>query len=111
MGNTAVWTAVHYGIPCLLVVCNNRSFFNDEMHQERVAIARQRPVENRWIGQRIDEPDVDIAAIARAQGATGIGPVTRPDEVQPALEKGIAAVRAGRVCVIDARVLPGYDAE
>jgi thiamine pyrophosphate-dependent acetolactate synthase large subunit-like protein len=33
MGNTAVWTAVHYEIPCLLIVCNNRSFFNDEMHQ------------------------------------------------------------------------------
>src|SRR5260370_41184559 len=35
MGNTAVWTAVHYKIPLLIVVCNNRSFFNDELHQER----------------------------------------------------------------------------
>jgi thiamine pyrophosphate-dependent acetolactate synthase large subunit-like protein len=111
MGNTAVWTAVHYAIPCLLVVCNNRSFFNDEMHQERVALARRRPVENRWIGQRIGEPDIDIAAMARAQGATGIGPVTRPEDVAPALAKGIETVRNGGVCVIDARVLPGYDAE
>ncbi len=111
MGNTAVWTAVHYRIPCLLIVCNNRSFFNDEMHQERVARARHRPVENRWIGQRIGDPDIDIAAIARAQGATGIGPVTRPEEVAPALEKGIETARNGGVCVIDARVLPGYDAE
>jgi thiamine pyrophosphate-dependent acetolactate synthase large subunit-like protein len=111
MGNTAVWTAVHYEIPCLLIICNNRSFFNDEMHQERVARARHRPVENRWIGQRIGNPDMDLAAIARAQGAIGIGPVTRPSEVQPALEQGIKAVRAGGVCVIDARVLPGYDAE
>ncbi len=111
MGNTAVWTAVHYQIPCLFIICNNRSFFNDEMHQERVARARRRPVENRWIGQRIGSPDMDLAAIARAQGATGIGPVTRPSEVQPALEQGIRAVRAGQVCVLDARVLPGYDAE
>lgn len=111
MGNTALWTAVHYQIPCLLVICNNRSFFNDEMHQERMALARRRPAENRWIGQQIQSPDVDIAAIARAQGATGIGPVTRPAEIQPALEKGVAAVRAGGVCVIDARVQPGYDAE
>ncbi len=111
MGNTAVWTAVHYEIPCLFIICNNRSFFNDEMHQERVARARHRPVENRWIGQRIGNPDMDLAAIARAQGAIGIGPVTRPSEVQPALEQGIKAVRAGGVCVIDARVLPGYDAE
>jgi thiamine pyrophosphate-dependent acetolactate synthase large subunit-like protein len=111
MGNTAVWTAVHYEIPCLFIICNNRSFFNDEMHQERMARARHRPVENRWIGQRIGSPEVDLAAIARAQGATGIGPVTRPSDVQPALEQGIQAVRAGGVCVIDARVLPGYDAE
>src|SRR5262249_26048032 len=27
MGATALWTAVHYRIPLLVVVCNNRSFF------------------------------------------------------------------------------------
>ena len=75
MSNTAIWTAVHYQVPCLMIVCNNRSFFNDELHQERVAIARGRPPENRWIGQRIGDPDIDLAAMARAQGATGIGPV------------------------------------
>lgn len=111
MGVTAVWTAVHYRIPCLMIVCNNRSFFNDEAHQERVAIARGRPVANRWIGQRISEPDIDIAAMARAQGAAGIGPVASVADVQPAIEKGIEAVRAGGVCVIDMRVEPGYDSE
>ena len=38
MGNTAVWTAAHYGIPCLMIVCNNRSFYNDERHQGRMAV-------------------------------------------------------------------------
>jgi thiamine pyrophosphate-dependent acetolactate synthase large subunit-like protein len=109
MGNTAVWTAAHYQIPCLMVVCNNRSFFNDERHQGRMAEQRGRPAENRWIGQRIDDPDVDIAGMARVQGGVGIGPVTDPAAMQPAIEKGIEAVRAGKVCVIDARVLPGYD--
>jgi len=111
MGNTAVWTATHYQIPCLMIICNNRSYFNDERHQERVAVARGRPAENRWIGQRIDDPDIDLAAMARAQGAVGIGPVALAAEVLPALEKGIATVRAGGVCVIDMRVEPGYDAE
>jgi thiamine pyrophosphate-dependent acetolactate synthase large subunit-like protein len=110
-GNTVVWTAAHYRIPCLAIVCNNRSFFNDELHQGRVAAARGRPVENRWIGQRVAEPDIDIAAMARAQGAAGIGPVARADGVQAAIEQGIAAVRAGGVCVVDVRVAPGYDAE
>jgi thiamine pyrophosphate-dependent acetolactate synthase large subunit-like protein len=111
MANTAVWTAAHYQIPCLMIVCNNRSFFNDELHQERVAIERGRPPENRWIGMRIGDPDIDLAALARAQGATGIGPVTRVADVRPAIEQGFEVVRKGGVCVIDARVLPGYDAE
>ena len=77
MGCTALWTAAHYKIPLLIVVANNRSFFNDELHQERVARMRNRPVENRWVGQRISDPDIDIAGIARAQGAQGFGPLSR----------------------------------
>jgi len=111
MGNTAVWTAAHYGIPCLMIVCNNRSYYNDELHQERVAVARGRPPENRWIGQRISEPDIDIAGMARAQGATAIGPVTSRDTMDAAMKQAIEAVSAGGVCIIDARVLPGYDGE
>jgi len=109
MGATALWTAAHYGVPCLILVANNRSFFNDELHQERVAKERSRPVENRWIGQRISGPDIDIAMMARAQGAEGIGPVTKASELAPAIEKGIQAARNGAVCVVDVRVAPGYD--
>ncbi len=109
MGNTAVWTAAHYQIPCLMIVCNNRSFYNDERHQGRMARDRGRPEENRWIGQRIGDPDIDLAGMARNMGAEGIGPVTQPADVQPAIEKGLAAARAGKAVVVDARVLPGYD--
>jgi thiamine pyrophosphate-dependent acetolactate synthase large subunit-like protein len=110
MGVTAVWTAVHYKIPLLFVLANNRSFYNDELHQERMARARNRPVENKWIGQRMSEPDVDLAAMGRAQGAVGFGPVTKPGDLAPALEKAIAAVDAGGVAVVDVRVEPGYTA-
>ncbi|HET7672294.1 MAG TPA: thiamine pyrophosphate-dependent enzyme [Burkholderiales bacterium] len=110
MGNTALWTATHYKLPCLVIVANNRSFYNDEMHQERVAKERGRPVENKWIGQRIDEPDIDLAMMARAQGAVGIGPVKELKDLKPAIQQGMEQVRKGAVCVIDVRVLPGYDA-
>jgi thiamine pyrophosphate-dependent acetolactate synthase large subunit-like protein len=111
MSVTTLWTAAHYRIPCLFVVCNNRSFYNDEAHQERVARARGRPVENKWIGQRIAEPDIDLAAMAVAQGAKGIGPVTDPAQLVRAISQGVSAVMDGAVCVIDARVRPGYDAD
>jgi len=110
MGVTALWTAVHYRLPCLMIVANNRSFYNDERHQERVAITRGRPVENKGIGQRIEGPDIDLAAMARAQGAEGIGPVTSADALRKALVDGLRRVAEGAIVVIDARVAPGYDA-
>ena len=109
MGVTALWTATHYRLPCLILVANNRSFYNDEMHQERVARERGRPVENKWIGQRIDEPDIDLAAMARAQGAQGIGPVKHLNELKPSLKEALDHVKKGSVCVVDVRVMPGYD--
>ena len=110
MGATALWTAVHYRIPLLVVVCNNRSFFNDELHQERVARIRNRPPENRWIGQRISDPDIDCSGIGRAQGAVGFDPVTKTGDLVPTFEKAIVAVEAGQVAVVDVRVEPGYSA-
>jgi len=110
MGVTAIWTAVHYRIPLLIVVCNNRSFFNDELHQERVARIRNRPPENRWIGQRISDPDIDCSGLAQAQGAVGFDPVTKTSDLVATFENAIAAVEQGRVAVVDVRVEPGYSA-
>jgi thiamine pyrophosphate-dependent acetolactate synthase large subunit-like protein len=111
MGVTALWTAVRNEIPLLIVVANNRSFFNDELHQERVARQRGRPVENRWIGQAIRGPDIDLATMARGQGCTGIGPVEDPKQLVGAIRDAVAAVRAGKVCVVDVRVAAGYAAD
>ena len=110
MGVTAIWTAVHYRIPLLLVVANNRSFFNDELHQERVARMRNRPVENKWIGQRIDDPAIDMAKLAEGQGAVGFGPVEDAAALVDIFDKAIAVVEAGGVAVVDVRVTPGYAA-
>jgi thiamine pyrophosphate-dependent acetolactate synthase large subunit-like protein len=108
MGATALWTAAHYRIPLLIVVANNRSFYNDEVHQERVARMRNRPVENKWIGQRISDPDIDLAALARAQGALGLGPIEQVGKLKSAFAQAIAAVERGEVAVVDVRVEPGY---
>ena len=108
MGLTALWTGVHYRVPVLIVVANNESFFNDELHQERMARLRGRPVENRWIGLRMSEPAIDLAALARGQGAQGFGPVRTEVELEAAMQAAIGAVREGAVAVVDARVAPEY---
>ena len=106
MSCTAFWTAAHYSIPLIAVVANNRSFHNDEVHQERMARLRERPVENKWIGQRISEPDIDLAALARAQGLAGLGPARTPREVIDAAREAVRLALAGGAVVIDARVRP-----
>ena len=68
------------------------------------------PVENKWIGQRMADPEVDLAAMGRAQGAAGFGPVTKPGDLPGVLQKAIAAVDEGQVAVVDVRVEPGYTA-
>ena len=108
MGATAIWTAAHHGVPMLVIVANNRSYFNDEVHQERVAIDRSRSVENKHVGQAISEPDIDIAAIARAQGATAFGPVETIGALRATLIEAISAAHSGQTVVVDARVKPGY---
>jgi thiamine pyrophosphate-dependent acetolactate synthase large subunit-like protein len=110
MSATSLWTAVHYRIPLLIIVANNRSFYNDEVHQERMAIMRNRPVDNKWIGQKMLDPEIDLAGLARAQGARGFGPITRADALSKAFAEAIAAVDAGEVAVVDVRIEPGYGA-
>jgi hypothetical protein len=78
MGATAIWTAAHYRIPLLVIVANNQSFFNDEVHQERVARMRGRPVENKWIGQRIADPGDRPRGTRPCTRRARIGPVTAP---------------------------------
>jgi thiamine pyrophosphate-dependent acetolactate synthase large subunit-like protein len=107
-GATALWSAAHYQVPALFIVSNNRSNFNDEIHQEAVAKVRERPVENRWIGQRIDEPAIDLAGLARAQGIESAGPVSNVPDLLNAIRNGLKTVKAGKPFFIDARVKPGY---
>lgn len=71
-----------------------------------MALMRGRPVANKWIGQRISDPPIDLAMLARAQGAAGFGPVAHPDELIRTLGTAIAAVEAGAVAVIDVEVAP-----
>jgi hypothetical protein len=76
-----------------------------------MARQRGRPVENKWIGQRLAGPDIDIAMMARAQGAHALGPVRHPGELDDVLRQAVAATVAGKTVVLDVEVVPGYEAE
>ena len=101
MGASALWTAAHYGIPLLLIVNNNRSYGNDVGHQKTMAENRGRPVANKWIGQSLENPRVDIPAQARSYGVSAGETVRDIRDLMPALEAGIKAVEAGECYVLD----------
>jgi benzoylformate decarboxylase len=108
MGVNALWTASRMEIPVMVVVADNRSYYNDEMHQERVAQMRGRPIQNRWIGQRIDDPRVDLVAMARAQGFDSEEPVSTAEALANALQRGAEIVAHGGRYFIDSVIKPGY---
>jgi thiamine pyrophosphate-dependent acetolactate synthase large subunit-like protein len=111
MGSSALWTAARYRLPVLVIVANNASFFNDEVHQERVARARPRPLENKWIGMRLDDPLPDLSQNAASFGCevNPTGQVKEKSQLREVLRKATWDVRSGKTVVIDVQVLPdGY---
>jgi thiamine pyrophosphate-dependent acetolactate synthase large subunit-like protein len=105
----ALWTAAHYRLPVLIFVNNNQSYYNDELHQEGMALERNRPVENKWIGQRAVDPAIDIAKLAEAQGWKGYGPIESTEQLAKALKAAIADVRAGKPALLDVRTVVGTE--
>ncbi|MDB5318309.1 MAG: ilvG2, partial [Rhodospirillales bacterium] len=66
------------------------------------------PVENRWIGQRIANPEPDLSMMARGQGLTAFGPIEDAAGLDRVLREAIALVKGGATVVIDAVVQTGY---
>jgi acetolactate synthase-1/2/3 large subunit len=86
----------------LVVMYNNRAYYNDWNHQLNVADERGRPKENAWIGQAINDPPPDFAKIAQGMGWYAEGPFEKPDGLGDALRRALAEVKAGRPALVDA---------
>src|ERR1051326_2921640 len=95
------YTAAHHRLPLLTVTFNNRTYGNDEAHQDAVAKARGRPVENKVVGIRIDDPPPDFAKIAQGFGIQAEGPIDSADAVGPALRRALRTVKDGRPALVD----------
>jgi acetolactate synthase I/II/III large subunit len=97
----ALWVAAKHRIPMLVVMYNNRAYYNDWEHQIRMAKLRGTPVERAYIGMDMDDPAPDFAALAKAMGWYADGPIDKPADVAPALARAIARVKAGQPALID----------
>jgi benzoylformate decarboxylase/acetolactate synthase-1/2/3 large subunit len=104
----ALWIAAYHRIPMLAVMFNNRAYFNDWEHQERIAHARGTDVSRAYIGMEIDKPAPDFAAAATSMGWYGDGPIDDPELVQQAVRRAAEVVLSeGRPALVD--VVCQYD--
>jgi acetolactate synthase I/II/III large subunit len=104
----ALWIAAYHRIPMLAVMFNNRAYYNDWEHQERIARARGTDERRAYIGMEIDKPAPDFAAVARGMGWFGEGPIDDPDAVQAAVRRAAEVVLTeGRPALVD--VVCQYD--
>jgi thiamine pyrophosphate-dependent acetolactate synthase large subunit-like protein len=93
----ALWTAAEQRVPLLIVMDNNRAYFNSVKHAHRIAARRGRPIANTEIGTTIGPPFVDFAGLARSFGVEAAGPVTTPAELGPAVARAVEFVAENRL--------------
>ncbi len=97
----AMWVAAKHRIPLLVVMYNNRAYYNDWEHQIRMAKLRRTPVERAHIGMDMDDPAPDFAGMARSMGWYAEGPIDDPRKIAAALARAIAKVKAGQPALLD----------
>jgi acetolactate synthase I/II/III large subunit len=101
-----LWTAAHHRIPLLMVMHNNRAYHQEVMHIQRMANRHQRGITNAGIGTRIENPNIDYATVAKGLGVVGVGPVTDPKDLAPAIQRALEAVNRGEPALVDVVTQP-----
>ena len=101
--SSALWIASHHNLPMLVVMYNNRAYYNDWRHQEVIASRRGRPEKNAYVGMELNNPPPDFATLARSFGWHAEGPIENPNEISGALHRAIRVIQEkGQPALIDA---------
>lgn len=88
----ALWTAAHHELPMLMIVENNRCYGADRLHQQRIGRLRQRSENKVDVGIDLENPSIDLAALASAQGVRSWSVEARPT-LDATLHEAVAFVR------------------
>jgi acetolactate synthase I/II/III large subunit len=96
-----LWTAAHHRIPLLSVMHNNRAYHQEVMHLQKMAGLHNRRMDTARVGTTIEDPYIDYAKLAQAQGVWAEGPITDPAQLGPALRRALAAVKKGGPALVD----------
>jgi len=80
---------------------NNRGYHQEVMFVTTMAARANRDVSRAGIGTKLIEPNIDYATMAKGYGTQGIGPITDPADVAPAIARGLQIVKSGEPVLID----------
>ena len=98
----ALWTARHYSIPTVTIICNNASYLGlKATTHEYHGLSVEKGV---YVGCDLYEPHIDYVKLAESYGIGGER-IERPGDLKPALK---SALNSGEPAVLDV-VLDPYD--
>jgi benzoylformate decarboxylase len=85
--NQALWTAAHYHVPVVWLICNNAQYMilKRRLHAYGGAAAKSET----YVGLDMTDPEVDFLALARAMGVHGVRADTA-DAVAKALKEALS---------------------
>jgi acetolactate synthase-1/2/3 large subunit len=98
----SLWIAAKYQLPMLVVMFNNRAYYNDWNHQLVLARTRGTDPNRAHIGMDLFGPDPDFAGLAKSMGWYSEGPFENGDDLKGALKRAIEQVKKGKPALIDA---------
>ena len=96
-----LWTAAHHKIPLLMLMHNNRAYHQEVMHLQKMAGLHNRRMDTAAIGTTIENPNIDYAKLAQAQGVWAEGPISDPAKIGPALQRAMAQIKKGEPALVD----------
>ncbi|RMF85508.1 MAG: thiamine pyrophosphate-binding protein [Nitrospinota bacterium] len=82
-----LWTAAHYQVPVLFVICNNAQY--RILKGGLLAFKSEAAKQGKFIGMDLTEPEIDFVSLAESMGVTAER-VTHFQEVGPALQRALA---------------------
>jgi len=100
----ALGFAQEYGVPILIVVCDNRGYASQAWNVQKYFGAGAAVRSGQLIGDVI-APTPDYAKLAEAYGGSGER-VTQSDALPVAIDRALSTVAAGRTALLDVFVVP-----
>jgi acetolactate synthase-1/2/3 large subunit len=101
MGPGAMWTAAHHRIPLLMIIHNNRAWYQETMSVQILASRRDRHPDRGRVGTEIVDPNINYAKVAEGFGVHAEPQITHASDIGPALARAIKVVKSGHPALLD----------